>query len=671
MYVEVSIPIALFKSFTYKIPKKYQNKIFLGQSVTIPFKNKKINGFIIEIKNNSDYDGKLLNVISVNENSFQINPELWKTLIWISKYYICPLGQTLGNTISYQHKNKFKIPSEKYVQLTNHGLKNIKKINYPIQKKILQLLYKSPNYKANLSLFKKELPSYHQACKTLESKRLISIKKINKIDSLMSKKIQYKSLILKKYQSLVLKDIQSDLNNDNKKPILLSGIPGSGKTMIYIKIIEDFLKKNLNILILVPEVSQIFHVYNSLANYVKEDIGLWHSKLSTSEKNYVLSGIKSNTIRIVVGTRSSLFTPFSNLGLIIVDEEQELNYKQDLSSPYYNARDVALMRSKFSKCSILLVSSAPSLETYHNIKLKKYYNHSLSRKYFENQETNIRLIDMSSQKGFLSDVLIHKIEETITNKQQIILLHNKRGYDKGGIQKVESILYKFFPSIKILRYDGDTIVGSKAYYSILNNFEQGNADILLGTSIISKGLDFSNVSLVAMINADFGLSSPDFRSGERIFQNIYQLVGRAGRRDAKSTAIIQTNNVDDEYIKNACKNNLEENYTQILRDRKDLDYPPYTRLIKILFLSKNDMNAEKQSSSFIKNFKSNLNIQVLGPVKIKNNVDEILNRYQILIKCKKHYWQKFHDLITENLKNSNTDLKKQKIKIDVDPISFF
>ena len=170
MYVEVSIPIALFKSFTYKVPKKYQNKIFLGQSVTIPFKNKKINGFIIEIKNNSDYDGKLLNVISVNENSFQINPELWKTLIWISKYYICPLGQTLGNTISYQHKNKFKIPSEKYVQLTNHGLKNIKKINYPIQKKILQLLYKSPNYKANLSLFKKELPSYHQACKTLNLK---------------------------------------------------------------------------------------------------------------------------------------------------------------------------------------------------------------------------------------------------------------------------------------------------------------------------------------------------------------------------------------------------------------------------------------------------------------------------------------------------------------------
>ena len=148
-------------------------------------------------------------------------------------------------------------------------------------------------------------------------------------------------------------------------------------------------------------------------------------------------------------------------------------------------------------------------------------------------------------------------------------------------------------------------------------------------------------------------------------------MGRAGRRDAKSTAIIQTNNVNDEYIKNACKNNLEKNYTQILRDRKDLDYPPYTRLIKILFLSKNDMNAEKQSSSFIKNFKSNLNIQVLGPVKIKNNVDEILNRYQILIKCKKHYWQKFHDLITENLKSSNTDLKKQKIKIDVDPISFF
>ena len=295
--------------------------------------------------------------------------------------------------------------------------------------------------------------------------------------------------------------------------------------------------------------------------------------------------------------------------MIIIDEEQESSYKQDLSTPPYHARDVGLMRAKFSQSSILLVSSAPSIESYYNVMQKKYYHHILNVKYFSTDQLNkVQLVDMSNQKGILSDVLIKNIKDTLDKNEQIILLQNKKGIAGAGIQKVESILYKFFPYVKILRYDGDTIKKSKEYYDILNIFKKGDADILLGTQMVSKGLDFTNVSLVGIITADIGLFIPDFRSGEKTFQIIYQMIGRSGRRDKISKAIIQSYNTDDFYIKSACNLDVGGTYDKILKERKELNYPPFSRLIRILFLGKKENLSKEKSREFYSILKKNSNI---------------------------------------------------------------
>ena len=672
MYVEVSIPIALFKNFTYIVPHQYRQNLFLGQSVTIPFKNQKINGFITEIKSKTNYKGKLLSIISVNENSLPITNELWKTLNWISKYYFCPLGRVLHNTISYQHKRKYITPLMIYAEITAQGKAVYPQLKYKLQKKVLEILDTYTDSYMDINKLKKDIPSYLQVCKRLEKNKYIKLSYIDNVSGILKQPNNQLDLKLSSAQQKVFSSINSKFKIKNQKPILLSGVPSSGKTMVYIKTINYYINKGQNVIVLVPEISLIKQVFENINNYYPQIVGIWHGQLKQTEKNYTLKKIKANKIQIIVGTRSCLFIPFMNLGLIVVDEEQEPSYKQKFNMPFYHARDVALMRSKFSNSSLLLVSSAPSIESYFNIKNDKYYHFHLEKKFLETEKlSKIHLVDMVNQKGILSDVLIKHIRDTLNNNEQIILLHNKKGMDNAGIQKVESIIYKFFPDIKILRYDGDTIKKSNEYYNILNTFKNGDANILLGTQIIAKGLDFDNVSLVGIISADIGLYVPDFRSGERTFQLIYQLIGRAGRNGGKSMAVVQSHNVNDFYIKNTCELKLSAIYNQILKDRLELDYPPYSRLIKILFLSTKNIDAKNKAYKYYKILKNNSNIKILGPAIAPIEYIKPYWRYQILIKCNKNYWQKFHSWLEKNISFSDlqSNSKNLKIKIDVDPIS--
>ena len=381
MYVEVSIPIALFKTFTYIVPINFKKQIFLGQSVFIPFNKKIINGFIVKIEPKNKYKGKILEIHSINDNSFLISSELWKTLSWISKYYICPIGIVLNKTISYQHKKNYRIPLIKYIKITPKGRKALKTINYKTQKKFLTILNDFSD-SINIKELKSVSSSYLQVCKKLEKSNYVLLKSIPNIGGLLQSSIKNKKIVLNKEQNTVYKNLISSLQKNTLKPILLSGVSASGKTIVYTKIIEFYLNNNKQIIVLVPEVSLIQKTFNELNQYFNNTVGIWHSKLSKSEKNYVLDGIGTKRLNIVVGTRSAIFMPFDKLGLIIVDEEQENSYKQDLNIPYYNAKDVALMRSKFNHSSIVLVSSTPSLETYYNVKKQQYEQYDLKETYF-------------------------------------------------------------------------------------------------------------------------------------------------------------------------------------------------------------------------------------------------------------------------------------------------
>ena len=283
----------------------------------------------------------------------------------------------------------------------------------------------------------------------------------------------------------------------------------------------------------------------------------------------------------------------------------------------------------------------------------------------------IRLVDMSNQRGLLSDVMIKYIKDTLNKNEQIILLQNKRGMKGGGTQKIESVLYKLFPNIKVLRYDGDTIKRVGEYYHILDKFKDEKANILIGTQMIAKGLDYSNVSLVGIINTDIGLGIPDFRSGEKISQLIYQLVGRIGYKGKSSAAIIQSYDIDNSYIKSICNLKIEESYDRIIKERKELYYPPFSRLIKFLFLGEDKIKTQNKSKYFFSILKKNKDIIILGPSLAPIDYLDPYWRYQILVKCKKTYWQNFHRWINKNIPVLEVEQNKQsiKIRIDVDPIS--
>ena len=671
MYAEVSIPISLFRTFTYIVPRKYSELVFIGQSVTVFFNKKKLTGFIIEINSKSTFKGKLLYLLDVNTNSFILSKELLKTIHWIAKYYMCPIGPVLHNTINYQHRKKFSFPKLKYFEITKHGKDAIPNIKFRAQNKILTYI-RAQNKKVNLDELKFCAKSYSQICDTLVKKGFLKIIEVEDLKGVLKteKTINKFNVKLSPEQNAVYKSILTSIK-DNNKTIFLGGVPASGKTIIYSKVIKYYLATNKNIIILVPEISLVQQLYEKLKIFYKDNVGLWHSKLKQSQKDNILYNIKLKKINVLVSTRSGLFIPFNNLGLIVVDEEHESSYKQDLNAPYYNTRDVALMRGKFSRSLVILTSSSPSMETYYNVKNKSYRSYFLKNRYEKFLLPTVRLVNMCHEKGMLSQILIDKIRDRINKNEKVLLLQNKKGIDKGGIQKVETILKKIFPAIKMLRYDQDTASKKDDYYKILNRFKDGKENILLGTKMIAKGLDFENITLVSIITADIGLNSPDFRSGEKVFQLIYQCIGRAGRGDQESEAIIQSYNPDDIHVKNACSGKINESYDIIINERKELYYPPYSRLIKVLFLGKNEKSVIDKSNAFFSILDKNKKIKLLGPSLAPIEKENSFWRYQILIKCKKTYWQNFHNWYNNNslIKEFESKCKNIKLKIDVDPVS--
>jgi len=731
LYIKVSIPILLFKTFIYSYNQSKKN-LFIGQGVSVKFNNRTIFGFITNISTQTTYKSKIHPILSLNNNSVKINNELIHTINWMANYYVCPIGKTLKATIPYQLFNVKNI-QEKYIKITSKGISQLNSIPYKKQKIILDYLSLNKEY-VKMNALKTISETYHQSCEALRKKELVEIKtttkSLNQEEVDDNKKI--KKLILTEDQNSIYVNISNQINQ-NLKQIILSGIPGSGKTELYIKLIQGVISKKQEAIVLVPEISLIKQTFIRLKNIMGNIVGYWHSKLSKNEKKIILDNIKNKKIKIMVGARSCLFMPFNNLGIIVVDEEQENSYKQTSLSPHYNARDVAIIRAKFSNSILVLCSATLSLETFYNIKYNNFQYHYLKKRYNNSQIPKIKLINMvteiqNNKIPILSRILIERIQDTLNKKEQIVLLQNRRSYsyivkcincnkpslcpkcnvslkyhkNKNilqchhcnyknkfnnyckscnhktiktygvGTQKIEEIIKKIFPYAKILRYDKDALNKKENYFKILNKFENQEADILLGTQMIAKGLDFKNVSLVGIINADLGMLLPDFRAGEKAFQLIYQLIGRSGRHKKNSTAIIQSYNTDDQYINLACSGELSDYYNYALHERKDLNYPPYSRLIKISSTGINKKIINTQLTNIYNKLLLYKNITIMGPADCP--IEKINNafRMHLIIKTNKKDWLKLYKFIINKigLNQFEQSNKKHKMIIDVDPISF-
>jgi primosomal protein N' (replication factor Y) (superfamily II helicase) len=516
---------------------------------------------------------------------------------------------------------------------------------------------------------------------------------------------------------------------------LFHGITGSGKTEIYINLILQALEGGSQVLYLLPEIALTTQIVQRLKKTFGRDVGIYHSKFSDNERVEVWNGVLSGRFKFVVGVRSSIFLPFDNLGLIIVDEEHESSYKQQEPSPRYHARDVAIVLGQMHSAKVLLGSATPSLESYHNAKQERYGFVSLTKRYGDAQLPQILMADMQREhrlktvKGEFSSLLLENIEETVHKNEQVIIFQNRRGYspvlsceDCGwvpkcvncavsltyhqfkhalvchycgykqnmptqcvscsstrlksvgyGTEKLEEELKMHFPDAKVRRMDLDTTRTKTGYETIIGDFEKGETNILVGTQMVTKGLDFEKVSLVGIFNADKMIHFPDFRSYERAFQLITQVSGRAGRRDKRGKVIIQTSSPEHPILLRILENKMEQFYQEQILDRQLHAYPPFTRLIEITV-----KHVDKKLSISTANALTNLmrdklqGVFILGPA--EPLIGKIRNQYLmgILIKIPKGkvdlsvLKKRINELTLETLKEK--EFRNSRIVIDVDPV---
>ena len=505
-------------------------------------------------------------------------------------------------------------------------------------------------------------------------------KKILEFYHIQIDRIQYKGdtndlKVLNEFQEKALAEIKETFIE--KDVTLLHGITSSGKTEVYTKLIQEVLDEGKQVLFLLPEIALTTQIIVRLQYYFGEQISVFHSKYSINERVEVWNNVLNNKpkARIILGARSSVFLPFSNLGLIVVDEEHETSYKQFEPSPRYNARDAAIVLAKIHKAKILLGSATPSLETYYNAQQNKYGFVALNRRHGNVQLPKIELINVKEKhrkkemKGHFSDRLLALIQEALDLKEQVILFQNRRGYSpvvecktcgvspecpncdvtltfhkfkhelrchycsyqrampnscgacgsntldtKGfGTEQIELELKEIFPDFKIGRMDLDTTRGKHGYQKIIGAFEAKEIDVLVGTQMLSKGLDFENVSLVGILNADTMLNFPDFRAHERGYDMMVQVSGRAGRSKKQGNVAIQTYNPFHQILQQVSTTNYTEMYKEQLQERYQYKYPPYYRLIKITLKHRDYNKVDSGVNWLFKALYSSFGEHVLGP----------------------------------------------------------
>ena len=669
----------LNRTFDYNIPKELEPYIIIGSKVLIPFGSQKKleEGFVVGIKEKTEFQVKDIAKIEDNLTDKQI--ELAK---WMAKKYFCNISDCikLMQTPGTRTKNKEKRIQDKKIN-TIFLKKSVEEIDFEIecgkiksenQIKIINFI------KDNEGVTIPEIEIFTNCSRAIVNTLIkngyleVVEKKIER-DPLANKKIEKTSkLNLTEEQKIAYNKIEQAIENRKYESFLLYGVTGSGKTEVYLQLIEKTLEKNRKAIVLVPEISLTPQMIERfIARFGKEEIAVIHSKLSIGERHDEWNKIKEGEAKIIIGARSAIFAPVKDLGIIIIDEEHDSSYKSE-ATPKYQAKDIATKIAKEEEIPLVLGSATPDMTTYYNainnngitlLKLTKRANKSSLPK--------VGIIDLKQElangnHSMLSQELYQSIEENLKNKYQTILFLNRRGYSTfimcrecgytvkckncnismtyhsyenklkchycgyeeplvticpecgskkiryfgTGTQKLEQEIHKEFPNASIIRMDVDTVTKKNSHEEILNKFKNENIDILIGTQMVVKGHHFPKVTLVGVIAADSSLNIDDYRANERTFQILTQVSGRAGRENLPGKVIIQSYNPENYSIQTAQRQSYEDFYDIEIELRKQLKYPPFCDIIVIGFSSGKEEDIKKQTSEFYKELLENTKNQL-------------------------------------------------------------
>ena len=732
MVVEVIINRSakkLNRTFDYNVPKEFEELILIGSKVLVPFgRSKKLEeAYVVSIKETSTYKIKDIAEVKNNLNSYQI--ELAK---WIAKKYFCNLSDAIKLMLAPGTKNKKNIAHEKKINCV-YLKKDEETIKFEIetqilksekQKKVLQFVQDNPACTIpEIEMFTGYSRGiYIEICEKKIERNPLTHKKIEKTQKLELTEEQKNAYNL----------IANSMQQNKHEQFLLYGVTGSGKTEIYLQLIERALSKEKTSLVLVPEISLTPQMLDRfISRFGKEKIAVLHSKLSIGERYDEWNRIKAGEAKIVIGARSAIFAPISNLGIVIIDEEHDTSYKSEMN-PKYNAKEVAKKISEDAQVPLIYGSATPDINTYYKTEQGNITLLKLTKRANDSKLPNVEVIDLKQElangnRTMLSVKLHSLIEENLKNKRQTILFLNSRGYstfvmcrncgyvvqcpncnisltyhkyqnklkchycgheekiaticpncrsDKikyfgAGTQKLEQEINKFFPKATTIRMDIDTVSKKNSHEDILNKFKNDGIDILIGTQMVVKGHHFPNVTLVGVLAADSSLNIDDYRASERTFQILTQVAGRAGRENIKGKVIIQTYNPENYSIECAKKQDFDLFYKTEILLRKQLKYPPFCDIIVISFNSLIEDEIKKTANfahSFLKKELNEEQFRILKPMPCP--IDKIQGRYRWRIIVKGNMTSEANSVFNKCLqKVYGLNLKSTRIGIDINPIN--
>ena len=651
MYADIIVDIShekLDKTFQYAVPKQLEQEISEGMRVKVPFGNRKITGYVVGLTDVAEYDvAKIKPVFSIMKESTVIESQLIALAAWIRKNYGGTMNQALKTVLPVKHKEKQKEKKQVRLFISQEEAASIHaecdRRHYTAQAKLLaELMECSPQSYAHLT---KELGIPSSAVRNFEEKGIIKIEREfyyrNPVSNITTKQYEIQ---LNDGQKKLAEVITMESDAGRAHTYLLHGVTGSGKTEVYMELIAHAAQKGMQSIMLIPEIALTFQTVRRFYERFGDRVSILHSRLSPGERWDQLERAKNGEIDIMIGPRSALFTPFSNLGFIIIDEEHENSYKSE-TVPKYHARDVAIARAQMTGASVVLGSATPSVDSYYRALSGEYQLLVMERRVRDQKLPVCEIADLRAEmragnRSILSRRLQELIEDRLAKKQQVMLFLNRRGlagfvscracgsvlrcphcdvslsqhkhrrlichycgYEipmvdkcpscgssyigafKAGTQKIQELTAQRFPQAKILRMDYDTTRSKDSYEQILSAFSRQEADILIGTQMIVKGHDFANVTLVGILAADMSLNVSDYRAAERTFQLVTQAAGRAGRGKEAGAVVIQTYQPDHFSILAAKAQDYHTFYQEEILYRKLMHYPPVWNMLHILTAS--------------------------------------------------------------------------------------
>ena len=739
-YAEVAVPLHVFQTFTYRLSPEQSVQAEVGARLVVPLGRNLVTGYVVSLH---DELPAALAEVEVKDAQTLVDTEpvcsreILELARWVADYYACPLGEVIkaalppGMTPSSRSTAKFVQPKmRRFVRLREVADPDGLKLTETQQRVLSTLQSSGP------MLLQSLLTSASVSASTissLEKKGQVEIyTEAIRRDPLGPSDSTSDAPTLTPAQASVLNSIEEQMNSETYAAFLLHGVTGSGKTEIYMRAMDKALKLGRSAMMLVPEIALTPVFSRNLRARFGDQVAIFHSSLQKGERFDEWTRVRNGDARVVIGTRSAVFAPVKNLGLIVVDEEHESSYRQQ-ESPYYNARDVAIVRAQKESATVVLGSATPSLESFHNARRGKYQLLTLPERIGARPMATARIVDMRSvfsrhgKPRVFSDELLEGIRETHERGEQSIILLNRRGYSSfilcrscgetiqcrncdvtltyhrservivchycnhreavpracpscgkkyiyyvgEGTEQLEEMLKLLFPALRVARIDRDTTARRRVFEQSLSDFSAGRIDTLVGTQMLAKGHDFPNVTLVGVVSVDAGLALPDFRSAERTFQLITQVAGRAGRGDRPGKVLIQTYHPYHYALRHACAQDFEAFFDQELQYRQNHSYPPFVALASVLVHGP-DLGRVRSDSLELRKHLDEANTErkcrILGPAPAPLSRLKGEHRFQLLIKSRS---RRFLREVADAALKSAADggLNLRSINLEIDPVS--